>query len=173
MRATSGRRCGGTIQNSPRATLGPLAEKIKQQHDGRRNRAHHGGEAIAGDKRDLIALPQPVAHWLERPADDLVGVQGRPEQFDRLFSDKLAGKVVQHSLQIDGDGARFDQQALCGDGDNQDADAEQNKEQADGEQQARPARPPGRPINERREDISDDGRQHERQQNQLDEIKKE
>ena len=171
MRATNGRRCGGTIQKIPSATLPAADQEIEQQHDGQK-RAHDEGQAVLGQHAELIRLAEPVAQPLERPLGNVVRVHRGAEQTNRLVADRLAGEVLDHALKIAGDPPAFGQQPLPGERQDQHSHAEQKQEQRDRQRQTRPPCPLGRPVQSRRENVGDDGGQHERQQNQFDEIEK-
>ena len=171
MRATKGRRCGGTIQKMPVCNLPSAHQEVGQQDDGQ-ERSHDEGQAVLGQHAELVGLADPIAQPVERALSDVVRIHGRAEQADRLVADGLAGKVLDDALQIGGDAAAFDQQPLAGEDEHQGRQAEQKQEQHDRKQYARQSGALGRPIEHRRQDVSDDAGEHERQQNQFDEIEK-
>jgi hypothetical protein len=158
MLATSGRRCGGTIQ------------EIKQQHRGH-EQSHDSRNAVAGDGHDLIR-PDPIADAIDRRLGDLMCVDRPPEQADWMIADRFAGEALQHPLQVRRDAPHLGDDASGGKGQDQRRDADEQGEQGDCEQQSRPPRAPRGPIQQRGADIGDDGGQHERQQNEPDEIEK-
>ena len=146
-------------------------QEIKQQHDGQK-RTHDECETVLGHEAELIRLTEPVAQPVDRSLGNIARGQCGSEQMNRVIADRLAGKVLEHALQVRGDRPTLVEEALPGQGQDRNDDAEQDEKQDDRKQHARPPGSLCRPVQARRENIGDDAGQHEGQQNQLDEIKK-
>ena len=144
-------------------------QEIAEQNDGQ-ERADESGKTKTRDEHEPVRPAEPTMDAVADGAGDAVQVERSPEYPNGLSVGGAVQQMIKRSLKVGHRAADLGDKMPSGNGDGESCETDQQQEQQDRDQWARQAGSPGKPIQQRRTDISDDAGDHERQHNESDEI---